>query len=278
MQYSESTKLKERHLPPSNRVMIADKAASTDFQAEDLSNCHMLRFVSKSRRYENVDFKYTIFEHCYFRKSKFIDCDFTGCKFIACNFDGASFDGCKFDYSNFDRVIIDPSILENSCPGAENIRLRFARSLRVNFQQMGDAAGANRAVRTEINATNEFYFKSWHSSESYYRRKYKGVDRLWMFIKWLSFRALDAAWGHGENLWKLIRLSLILCTAVVLTDYYSSPGDTDIFVSLAEMPQILLGVRYPEHMNQTMVSFFIFARYIIFALFITIFVRRFARR
>ena len=83
-------------------------------------------------------FKYTIFDTCYFRNCVFDSCDFTGCRFSGTNLIGATFDGCKFDYVIFERTQVDNDSLHAGCPGWENLALRFASTLRTNYQGLGD--------------------------------------------------------------------------------------------------------------------------------------------
>ena len=47
--------------------------------------------------------------------------------------------------------------------------MRFARTLRMNYQQLGDARAANKAI--EIEATEIHLHKAWSSKQSYYRSK-----------------------------------------------------------------------------------------------------------
>jgi hypothetical protein len=68
-------------------------------------------------------------------------------------FSGAKFSGCKFDYATFEKTLIDARVLDTECPGLENLKMRFARSLRTNFQQLGDADAVNKAMRVELSAT-----------------------------------------------------------------------------------------------------------------------------
>ena len=117
------------------------------------------------------------------------------CKFLT----GLKFTGCKFDYANFERTIIEGDVLDNCCPGWDNLKLKFARTLRVNFQQLGDSELANKAIKVELDATEIHLKKSWHSNESYYRKKYCGWKRVGKFFEWLKFQILDFIWENGEN-------------------------------------------------------------------------------
>lgn len=109
-----------------------------------------IRLIAKGKRFTKIDFKYSIFDTCYLRNCIFDSCDFTGCHFIGVNFYGASFTGCVFNYATFEKTIIDSEILNVGCPGWENLKLKFARTLRMNFQQLGDSQDVNKAIKFEF--------------------------------------------------------------------------------------------------------------------------------
>src|SRR6266567_5082317 len=136
----------------SNRTKIEDKRVDADVGDVDLKNHLFVRLVAKERRFIRIDFKYSIFDTCYLRKCVFDSCDFTGCRFIGTSLYGSSFSGCKFDYSIFERTIVDDDLLDSGCPGMENLKMRFARTLRMNYQQLGDSKSANKAIRVELDA------------------------------------------------------------------------------------------------------------------------------
>jgi hypothetical protein len=184
---------------PSNRTTVADHRVRADISGGNLGNCLFVRLVAKKRTFRNVDFKYSIFDMCYFRDCLFDSCDFTGCRFVGSNLYGAKFSGCNFEYSWFERTLIDNSILDTECPGLDNLKLKFARTLRMNYQQIGDAQSANKAIGVELEAKQSDLYKAWHSNESYYRKKYAGLRRLRVFAKWLSFKILDIVWGNDGS-------------------------------------------------------------------------------
>src|SRR5580692_1070046 len=114
---------------PTGRVVINDQRVVGDMPKQDLRNHLFVRLVAKGRRFQNIDFRYCMFEVCYLRGCVFDSCDFTGCRFSGSNFHGSTFSGCKFDYAWFERTLIDDSILNTGCPGPENLKLKFARTL-----------------------------------------------------------------------------------------------------------------------------------------------------
>lgn len=192
-------------LGESGRESHVDFKIDSDISNEDYSNRLFLRLVSKGRRFERVNFKYTIFDTCYLRTCVFDSCDFTGCRFTASNLHGSSFNGCTFDYVYFERTIIDDEILNVGGPERENLKLKFVRTLRQNFQQLGDSKSVNKAIRAELDAEEVYLRNSWHSDGLYYRNKYPGSKRAFKFFEWMSFKILDFVWGNGESAWKLLR-------------------------------------------------------------------------
>jgi uncharacterized protein YjbI with pentapeptide repeats len=140
----------DKELPESGRTEVKDKKFATDATKEKFVNYLFVRLVAKDRTFKGIDFKYSIFDTCYLRDCRFDSCDFTGCRFVATNLIGSSFAGCKFDYVNFERTFVDNDILATSRPGFENLKMRFARTLRMNYQQLGDAKSANKAITVEL--------------------------------------------------------------------------------------------------------------------------------
>ena len=52
--------------------------------------------------------------------------------------------------------------------------MKFARTLRMNYQQLGFAESVNKAIQIELQATEIHLYKAWRSNEAYYRKKYAG--------------------------------------------------------------------------------------------------------
>ena len=159
-------------LSNSNRIQETDKKFSEDVENVQFINHLFVRLVAKGKRFSKVDFKYSIFDTAYLRNCTFDSCDFTGCRFIDTNLYGSTFTGCKFDYSNFERTLVTSDILDTECPGHENLKMKFARTLRINYQQLGDALSVNKAIKVELTATKIHLLKAWDSNESYYRKKF----------------------------------------------------------------------------------------------------------
>ena len=194
---------------------------------------------------------------------------------------GSSFNGCKFNYASFDKSYIDNDILQVGCPCPENLKIKFARSLRLNYQQLGDAKSANKAISIELQATEDHLLKAWKSRESYYRKKYKGLARLKVFGEWLEFKVLDSIWGNGESTWKLFRavLVIILLITGINTFFYGEPDSINSYLkSLILSPQILLGVLKPAGYPSLYLTSIFLIRLIMFGFFMSIIIKRFNRR
>jgi hypothetical protein len=264
-----------------NRKHHVDEKFDSDISNAEFSNRLFIRLVAKGKRFKEVDFKYTIFDTCYLRNCIFDLCDFTGCRFISVNFYGASFNGCKFDYATFERTIISSDILDIGCPGWENLKFKFARTLRMNFQQLGDSASANKAIKVELEATESHLYKAWKSNESYYRKKYVGLNRARKFFEWLYFRTLDFIWGNGESASKLVRSIFFMLLLMTLYDVFAFKDATKInsyWNSLWTMPEIFIGVTSPSHYHRLYLSLIVVVRLIVIGLFLSILIKKFNRR
>ncbi len=268
---------------PSNRTTAADrKFESKSKITEPYSNYFFQRLIAKEVTFDGVDFSYTIFDTCYLRKCVFQNCNFTGCRFKDSNLYGSSFSGCTFDYVFFDKTIVDAEILEVGCPGPENLRDKFARTLRTNFQSLGDYASVNKAVHVELEAKCEHLFKAWRSKESYYRQKYRGWLRAEMFFAWLNFKAFDYIWGNGESLWKLGRALFVILGIMALIDVKVTGRDPlqipSYFVSFARTPALFFGIGNATEYNPVYLASALVVRLVMVAFMISIIIKRFSRR
>jgi len=265
----------------SDRKHHTDEKFDSDVSNAEFRNRLFIRLVAKGKKFEKVDFKYSIFDTCYLRDCVFDSCDFTGCRFIGTNLYGSSFSGCKFDYAMFERTIVDNDILEVGCPAFENLKLKFARSLRMNYQSLGDSLSANKTIVLELQATEIHLLKAWKSKESYYRKKYKGWKRIRSFVEWFNFKSLDLIWGNGESTLKLIRSFFIILLAMSLYDvlmFGDSSRVVSYFNSFISMPNVLFGTLKPQHYSDSYMTFIIFTRLVFFGFLMSIIIKRFNRR
>ena len=275
---------------PHKALMKGNREVLTDFYVgEDVQNernafafkIYVRLNAKKETKIRNVSFQHSIFDGGYFNNCVFDSCDFTGCRFIGCNFHLTAFTGCNFEYAVFERCQIDDDILEREAPRKENLKMRFARSLRMNFQQVGDARAVNKAISVELEAASSCLKKSWSSSETYYRDKYPGWKKLPQFVKWLEFRMLDAIWGNGENTLKLLRTIIVIHLMIAVYDTYKFGNVWDLrdyLASFLASPGVFFGIpnqhTYPIWFSSTISA----TRLVGFAFLTAILVKRFGRR
>lgn len=236
--------------------------------------------AKKKLRFEKVSFKQCVFDGCYINNCTFDTCDFTGCRFVGSNFHQSSFAQCKFEYAIFERTQIDEEILISEPPKEENLRMRFARSLRMNYAQIGDAKAVNTAITVELEATGTYLKKSWQLEETYYKIKYPGKKAFKQFIRWINFKLLDYIWGNGESVTKLLR-SLLFCIGTMTLYDTIGHGDPahlpDYWDRFKIAPLVFLGLEHGNYSSFALTCVTT-ARFIGVALLTALLVKRFGRR
>ena len=268
-----------KQLRDSGREEIKDKAVPEDIGSSDWSNTQFVRLVAIGKRFTKVNFSSSTFDSCYLRNCQFDRCNFTGAHFVSTNMHGAKFRGCVFDYALFERTVIDDDVLTDNCPSHENLKMRFARSLRMNYQQMGNAFGVNRAIRVELDATEVHLYKAWRANDHYYRTKYRGaLRRAIAFLSWLKFKFLDYAWGNGESLLSLLRAVLVILVLIVGLDFSYNPIAQPILAGSLRAPSIFFGVAQPEYIPLGWLTVIVILRLVFFGFFMAIVIKRFNRR
>jgi hypothetical protein len=270
------------HLRPTGRETILDQAIVHDLKGVNLRNKQFERLVAKKKHFVDCDFSYSQFDSAYLHKCSFDSCKFTGCKFTNSNLRGSKFEGCVFDYVEFSQTQIEPEILDSGCPSQENLQQKFARTLRVNFHQIGDSVAANKAIKVELEAGRVHLYKAWQSRESYYRKKYPGSKRVGAFLEWLEFVLLDMFWGNGESFLKLLRTLILVIFAIALGEVYflKDPALLDSYLDAARnAPQVFLGTTSrPDGFSGLLLAGIATLRYVMLACLVSILVKRFSRR
>jgi hypothetical protein len=176
---------------------------------------------------------------------------------------------------------VENEVLDTGCPGLENLKLRFARSLRTNYQSLGDTESAKKALAVELEATESHLRKAWRSNESYYRHKYRRVDRVKAFIQWTGFKFWDLMWGNGENIWKLLRAVLAIWFLMVITHVMilGNPAHLpDYLKAVLSIPAIAFGVTKPDSYPELYLTVVTVIRYVFLAMFISVLIKRLSRR
>lgn len=263
------------------RIQYVDAWFNNDVTGGNFAYAEFKRGGAKERTFVKVNFTGTFFEKAYFNHCEFDSCNFTGCRFDSVNFEGSNFSGCKFEYTVFDKTNIDEHVLESEFPREENLRMRFARSMRVNYAQMGNVDGVNKAISIELAATRLYLWNAWVSKASYYRRKYKDWARAKKAIEWLRFKVMDLVWGNGESLPRLMTSFAVAILIVALIDFFRSPSlDLESLLhAFGRAPAVAFGINakghHLEHLELVCITV---VRLTLFGLFMAIIVRRFSRR
>lgn len=266
------------YLKSITRPRHENMAITENLSNENFEKNIFIRTAAIEKTFNNIDFKFCIFDNVYFKKCKFNSCDFTGCKFINSNLRGSSFNNCDFKYSSFDKTIVDNDILHNSAPSEENWKLDFARTLRTNYQQLGDSKSVNMAIQIELASTEEHLKNAWSSKKQYYRDKYQGFDRLKIFFEWLAHKILDYVWGNGENGWKMIRTLMVFFIVLAFIDVFIFSTKCNLIDSIIKSPSIFFGTISPNNYPRFYLTTITVIRLLIIGMFISLIVKRLNRR
>lgn len=273
-----------KYLKLGNRKTVTDFYVEKNISDEpNVFNYNVfVRLNAKGKKFVKVSFQHCIFDNCYMHSCVFDTCDFTGCKFIGSNFHQTAFTGCDFTYATFERSNFDQDILSEA-PNKENLRMHFARSMRMNFQQIGNSVAANRAITLELEATSIYLYKSWLRSDTYFKEKYSGFNILIQFYKWIEFWLLDFIWGNGESILKLLRTMLFVLIGIAIYDTNISSTSIDFnigfyWTNFLNAPEIFLGLKTPPNFTYGVLSFITAIKFVSFALLTTLLIKRFSRR
>jgi hypothetical protein len=289
------------NLRPSNRVEKKDMMFFSSKKLEiekkqyyildgnKFVNYLFIRAIAKNIIFKNIDFSITYFENCYLRDCRFIRCNFEGAKFAGCNLVGSYFEDCNFDYVTFEKTFVDDEIFE-CAPQKDNLKYKFARSLKLNYASIGDYIKSSKAVTIELAATKSHLKYSWLSGEEWYKLKYGGIKRRSeQFWKWLKVSVLDFVWGNGESLWRLIRFNLLIFS--LLTFYHiiekSIKNAFEILeVFIIKVPSTYFGItvidtnqkNYFEYYPAWLSLMLVITRLICFGLLMSIIIKKYNRR
>ncbi|WP_295220285.1 pentapeptide repeat-containing protein [uncultured Chryseobacterium sp.] len=287
----------EGKLIDSKRIELKDKMFFSKSQEGKYYFIEHLKFrrylfvrgVATNFLFKNIDFSQTIFDSCYLKDCRFINCNFEGAKFINSNLQGSYFEFCNFDYVTFEKTFVDDEIF-NCAPKKNNLKYKFARSLKLNYASIGDYIKASNAVKIELKATKSHLYDTWSLSDEYHINKYGGIRRRSLqFWKWLKVCILDLLWGNGESLWRLIRFNLILF--FILTVYHIlHERTTDIITIfntfLVKVPSNYFGISVKGYSNKNyffyypewLSLFLVITRLICFGLLMSIIIKKYNRR
>lgn len=256
------------------KVEVADQAFKEVPKGESFLQHAFVRAYAVDVTFDNVSFKQCNMTSCYFRKCTFVDCDFTGAIIKDSNFAKSQFNNCDFRYSSWEKTIVDPAILDTGLPSEFNLARDFVRSLRVNFTQIGNQDAVNKAAAIEVGLTGKHLWHAATSKESYYRSKYRGWDRLHVFVQFFWWQLLDLLWGNGESPWKVLFWAIATPTIFACFNYPGTTFMNNLHSSLCAF----LGLPLPSQLSILFAAPLTVARYILFGLFVSLLVRKFSRR
>lgn len=259
------------------------------FDGVKFENHLFIRAVAKNIVFKNIDFSKTYFENCYLRDCRFIRCNFEGGKFTGSNLIGSYFEDCNFDYVTFEKTFVDDEIFE-CAPKRDNLRYKFARSLKLNYASIGDYVKSSKAVTIELAATKSHLKDSWLSGGEWYNLKYGGIKRRSeQFLKWAKVSILDFLWGNGESLWRLIRFNLLIFA--LLTFYHIIEKSIQnafqiINIFLVKIPSNYFGITIIDTNNNNYFEYYpawlnlilVITRLICFGLLMSIIIKKYNRR
>ncbi|MFT7371834.1 MAG: hypothetical protein ACI9T9_000513 [Oleiphilaceae bacterium] len=256
---------------------LTDIEFCKNLESKQKFNKHIFKRVSAVKVvFENIEFLYTVFDDCYFRNCKFIDCKFTGAQFKNSSFRGSEFTGSTFDYARFNNTKITNKLIETNIPGYENVALEFAQALRVNFAQMGDYVGVNKAIKAELSATKVHLSKAAWGKDGWYKKKYVGFfDRVVAIKDYFIFSLFDFLWGNGESLPKLLR-TIVIVVALLVSHIYMQGNE--LCISISSAFSIFLGVETNAVIGKSIVYLAVTGRFILMGMFVSVLVKRLSRR
>jgi hypothetical protein len=216
---------------------------------------------------------------------------------LDCNFRNAQLSKCDFRYSTFRGTLISAEQVIGNQPEWPSARVELMQTHRVNAVSIGDDAAIKLYAREEMLAKREDYRRARQRRESHYAEKYKGALN-WLKVRWNSFWLwVDwTVWGHGEYPLKLLRstvLLLLLLTFFVLVDAQCfASGQTieaiaaNTYTSLKLSISAYLGTPYvqtyiaqlPAAVGWVPITLFALLRYVTLGLFVSLLIRRLAKR
>jgi hypothetical protein len=256
----------------------------------NFNNYLFIRAIAKKIVFDSLDFSKCIFDSCYLRDCRFIRCNFEGAKFINCNLHGSYFNDCNFDYVIFEKTFVDDEIFQ-CAPKLNNLKYKFARSLKLNYASIGDYIKASNAVKVELEATKKHLYDTWTLNDDYHRNKYGGIrKRFSQFYKWLKVTLLDFLWGNGESLWRLVRFNLIIFGVLTVYDIFHNSiiNALDIIeLFLIKIPSNYFGLtvleessqkNYFEYYPNWLNLFLVISRLICLGLLMSIIIKKYNRR
>jgi hypothetical protein len=179
--------------------------------------------------------------------------------------------------------------LDVAIPVQTNLARDIVRSLRVNYSQLGNYDGVNKASSIEAKLTGDHLFNAAWGRGEYYSNKYTGWQRVGFAISHANWLALDILWGNGENPWRIASSALIILLAGWWWNYHlyvpkinkSTFFDKfwlEVFHPLKEVLAVFWGVPGAPRVDIFLGIMLVVLRLFLFALFSAVLVKRLSRR
>ena len=259
--------------------LIEHKEFEGAVRDQNFSQCELSRVYGVKVIFVNISFKQSDISRCYFRNCRFIRCDFTGANIRESTFNGSQFDDCDFKYTTWEKTHIDEQFLESCLPSEENIARDLVRSLRVNFSQIGNYIAVNRAISIEVRLAGQHLYNAAYSQQSYYRSKYRGLLRVRKSFEHARWKALDMLWGNGESIARVAILGLIVILIAATLILFDQP-QLSIGKALWTALYLFWGLKTDSvgAAREWLAIILTISRYILFALFMAILIKRLSRR
>lgn len=255
---------------------LEDVEFTTDISNEDFTRHDMVRVFAVGKVFTKISFKQVNFLGCYFRNCRFLGCDFTGAFVKETNLRGSQFENCTFRYTAWEKSHLDDDFLDHCLPSEENLARDLVRSLRVNFAEIGNYEAVNRAASIEVHLTGQHLYKAAYSNESYYRSKYKGMERFSHAAQHARWKALDLLWGNGESIVRIMISCFVAILAVSIA--YSREANVSLVDSLTESIWQFWGKQYAQALPPVYALALTITQFVAFGLFMAILVKRLSRR
>lgn len=182
----------------------------------DFSRCTFRNVGLKNTTFENGNLKHSRFVDAYLNGATFRRIDLAGTRFERCDLRHASFDGCKLWYVEFSHCHLEFDTIRNCLPPEVNLKRKLLRSLRLNANEMGDAAGARKMLEMELAEERKELFQIFVGSDDYFRQRYKGGKRVSALFDWLGHNCQRFAWGYG------LRLTNLFCAGLLVVLIFAS--------------------------------------------------------
>lgn len=210
-------------VPEKGSHFLFSDAIKDDLQVggSTLRTCRFVRIGAKNARFESCSLTQCHFEDSYMRNAFFKDVDFTGSTFRNCNLEKASFQGCNLRYCTFQSTLLDRDEIIACLPVEPNLRRDLARSLRRNFENLGDKEGADAFLNLEIAAHEQELLGAFRRKTTYYKTHYSGVDQALAGLKFLGSKLSGFIWGYGHRVSRLLASYVALTFLFSLTTYFS---------------------------------------------------------